>query len=96
MWVVVRSKELNNAEKHDLLLDFDRVLGLGLKKEENPVELTEEIQGLIEEREEARKSGNYKHADEIRAQLKLMGIILEDTAKGVRWKRNQKSDRKIQ
>ncbi len=46
-----------------------------------------QIEGLIEERNGAKKSRNFKRADEIRAELQDKGIILEDTKDGVRWKR---------
>lgn len=36
----------------------------------------------------ARKNKNFKRSDEIRDLLKEQGIILEDTAQGTRWKRN--------
>ncbi|KAA8995981.1 cysteine--tRNA ligase [Paenibacillus spiritus] len=47
----------------------------------------EEIERLIEERTEARKTKNWARSDEIRDQLAAMGIVLEDTPQGVRWKR---------
>ena len=45
----------------------------------------EEIEGLIEERKEARKTKDFKRADEIRDGLKERGIILEDKAEGTVW-----------
>ena len=42
---------------------------------------------LIEERQAARKAKNFARADEIRQQLLDMGIVLEDTREGVKWKR---------
>ncbi|MFI3230549.1 MAG: DALR domain-containing protein, partial [bacterium] len=47
----------------------------------------EEIQDLINKRQEAKAEKNYKLADEIRDNLKNQGIILEDTSAGVRWSR---------
>jgi cysteinyl-tRNA synthetase len=47
-----------------------------------------EIDTLIAERSAAKKSRNFARADEIRAQLLGMGIVLEDTKDGVRWKRS--------
>lgn len=47
----------------------------------------EEIDRLIEERAEARKAKNWARADEIRDQLSNMGIVLEDTPQGMRWRR---------
>lgn len=49
--------------------------------------LDEEIDQLIEERNQARKDKNFTRSDEIRDQLKEQGIILEDTPQGVRWRR---------
>lgn len=62
---------------------------LGIKLEEKEELLDEEIDALIEERQQARKNRDFKRADEIRDQLKDMNIILEDTRQGVRWKRGQ-------
>ena len=49
--------------------------------------LDEDIRNLIDEREQAREDKDYARADEIRDQLSEQGIILEDTAQGVRFKR---------
>ncbi|OIJ17119.1 cysteine--tRNA ligase [Anaerobacillus alkalilacustris] len=49
--------------------------------------LDEEIDKLIEQRNEARKNKDFALADKIRDALKNMNIILEDTPQGVRWKR---------
>jgi cysteinyl-tRNA synthetase len=49
--------------------------------------LPEEIERLIEDRQQARRDRNFARSDEIRDQLKSKGIILEDTREGVRWKK---------
>jgi cysteinyl-tRNA synthetase len=68
-----------------LILDFDKVLGvLGRISEEE--KLPKEAEELIQRREEARKVKDWKTADEIRDQLKNMGIIVEDTLQGVKWR----------
>ena len=46
-----------------------------------------DIQALVEERTQAKKTRNFKRSDEIRDQLAAEGILLEDTKDGVRWKR---------
>ena len=61
------------------------VLGLNVEKEEE--NLDQEVEALIAERQAARKAKNFARADEIRDQLTAMGIILEDTREGVKWKR---------
>lgn len=86
-WALVREeKTLINREKYDLLMEFDEILALDLarniKKEVLPLEAEE----LIMKREEARKAKDWETADKIREQLKAMGIILEDTPQGVKWR----------
>ena len=49
--------------------------------------LDEEIQALIDERQEARHRRDFARADQIRDELADRGIILEDTKDGVRWKK---------
>ncbi len=70
---------LNTIEK---LCD---ILGIITEKKEEI--LDSDIEALIEERQAARKAKNFARADEIRDQLSGMGIILEDTREGVKWKR---------
>ena len=61
------------------------VLGIITEKKEEV--LDEEIEALIQARQQARKEKNFALADEIRGRLSDMGIILEDTREGVKWKR---------
>jgi cysteinyl-tRNA synthetase len=71
-----------------VFMDLDQVLGIiGKAEKEEP--LPKEAEGLIKKREEARKAKDWKTADEIRQQLRSMGITIEDTSKGVRWKREK-------
>ena len=46
-----------------------------------------EVEELIAARQQARKEKNFALADEIRQKLLDMGIVLEDTREGVKWKR---------
>lgn len=61
------------------------VLGIEAKEEEGL--LDDEIDSLIEERQNARKNRDFARSDEIRNLLLEKGIVLEDTREGVRWKR---------
>ncbi len=47
----------------------------------------EEIESLIQQRIEARKSKNWAEADRIRDELKAQGVVLEDTPQGTNWRR---------
>ncbi len=69
---------------YDNLIKLSKILGI-LNKENEILE--DEILELIEKRTQARKNKDYQLADKIRDQLKEMGIILEDTPEGVKWKR---------
>ena len=61
------------------------VLGIILAQEEES--LDEQVEALIQERQQARKDKNFARADEIRDELTAMGIVLEDTHEGVKWHR---------
>jgi cysteinyl-tRNA synthetase len=81
-------KKLQEDNKHELLellKRFDTVLNIfGTEPQEM---LDNEIQKLIDERQEARRRRDFGRADEIRDELAGRGIVLEDTKDGVRWKR---------
>jgi cysteinyl-tRNA synthetase len=86
--VYLQEKNTSKAVIRDFIALFDElagVLGLTLYKEEEL--LDEQIDALIQERNQARQEKNFARADEIRDLLKEQNIILEDTAQGVRWKR---------
>lgn len=60
---------------------------LGIITERKKEVLDSEIEDMIEQRQAARKNKDFAKADEIRNALLEMGIILEDTREGVKWKR---------
>jgi cysteinyl-tRNA synthetase len=51
--------------------------------------LSPEEQALLDGRQEARKARDFARADELRRQLEALGIVLEDTAGGTRWRRKR-------
>ncbi len=78
------SKELTE-KAISLIKELTDVLGIEYNSEED--ELSKEVEALIEKRQEARKNKDFALADEIRDKLTDMGIILEDTRQGVKWRR---------
>jgi len=87
-WEAVRSRELGGREKWALLVEFDRVLALGLEAAGLDVlDVDEDVKRLIEERERARAERDWARADEIRDRLLEMDIVLEDKPGGTRWRR---------
>ncbi|AJH79473.1 cysteine--tRNA ligase [Heyndrickxia coagulans] len=83
----LRGKNTTETVLRAFIKEFETIAGvLGLKLEEEAL-LDEEIEALIEKRNEARKARNFQLADEIRDKLKSMNIIVEDTPQGVRWRR---------
>ncbi len=65
------------------------ILGLKYSYQNKSQELNhnKEIEEMLEKREIARKKKDWEAADKIRDQLKIMGVIIEDTAEGIRWKK---------
>lgn len=65
----------------DTLMELATVVGL--LQQDADDEIDDEIQKLVDERQEARKARNFARADEIRDMLKERGITLKDTPQGV-------------
>jgi len=77
LWDVLRDNRLNNTEKYELALEFDKFFGLELDKEER-LEIPKEVQKLVKDREEMRKKKNFEEADNIRNRIKKLGYSVED------------------
>ncbi len=85
---VLARRELREEDKAEVLAAIDRFDSvLNVFQRPQPQMLDDEIQKLIDERQEARRRREFDRADEIRDQLADRGIVLEDTKDGVRWKR---------
>ncbi|MBP5245447.1 MAG: cysteine--tRNA ligase [Clostridia bacterium] len=91
--------DTNGATKLALIEDFDRVLSLDLiKNAENfakendstdgeDAEFVSKINEALERRTAAKKEKNYALADQIRDELKALGVVVEDTPEGPKWKK---------
>ena len=79
-----------SLQQYILLLEkLGRVLGLfeNVTEKLKTAHVGDEVEQLIQERQQARQEKNWGRADEIRNLLTGKGIVLEDTPQGVRWKK---------
>ncbi len=85
----ISAKEESSAPFiHELKEEICRLCDvMGILTERKKEMLDEEIEQMIADRQQARKNKDFAQADAIRAKLLAMGIILEDTREGVKWKR---------
>ncbi len=85
VWELVKDESVSSADKRATLLDFDQVLGLGLEHNEFEIkEIPVEVQKLVDEREAARKAGNYSDSDRLRQEIIDLGYNIDDTSEGPR------------
>lgn len=88
VWAVAKSN-LPNADKLDLILNFDQVLGLKLAESSDKIsdkKIPKNVLEMVAKREEYRKEGDYKKADEVRISIEKSGYELKDTEDGVKIK----------
>lgn len=92
MWEVVNSN-VPGGDKYELLLEFDTVFGLGfsnaalVQEQAKPVEvsdLPQEVQALIQQREQAREQKNWDESDRLRDEIAKQGYKILDTAQGLK------------
>ena len=87
LWEVLRDNSIALPEKLSFIKDADKVFGLDLFRESSRFILEDEIMEKIRERENARKTKDFKKSDEIRQELLKKGVVLEDSPKGTVWKK---------
>jgi cysteinyl-tRNA synthetase len=84
-WMETRGLSRPDRDRVERLLkDIDSVLGI---MDLTPPPKDDAAEDLIRRREEARKSRDWAEADQIREQLKGMGVEVIDTAEGPLWKK---------
>ena len=79
LWKLVRDDEAEG--KIGTIKKMDKVFGLRLLESER-VEVPEEIERLAEEREVARKAGDYKKSDMLRDEILAKGWMIKDVGDG--------------
>ena len=85
----VLKAELNPVRKLDMIFDFDKVLSLGLieaakklNEKDSAQDIPEEVQALVEQRQEARKAKDFAKADELRDKIAQLGYAVKETRQG--------------
>lgn len=82
LWDMVHSSEPTSS-KSKTILEMDKILGLELDKFlGKEIEIPDEVAKLVHLREQARKSGDFKESDKLRAEIKKLGYEVEDTPSG--------------
>ena len=83
---VIGTNEKNKKVVEKVLSLFNELTQvLGILYSEKSQNIDDEIENLINLRQEARKNKDFKKADEIRDILKSKNVVLEDTPQGVKW-----------
>jgi len=78
VWKMLKS-DLLPEDKWTTLLDFDKVLGLGLDKQLKEEKIPKDVLELVEKRNEVRKEKNWVESDKLREIIKIHGYLVEDS-----------------
>ena len=99
IWEMIRDDTLQPADIRAAILDTDRVLGLGLERDDERArkmysvlfgqkiameELPDDVAKLVARRVAARKARNWEEADTLRQEVEILGYTLEDAVDGLR------------
>jgi len=84
VWEILKSETVGDGDKRKLIMGFDRVLGLKISKKvkSKKVEIPENIQNLIKERDLARNNKDFAKSDQIRTEIETLGFEVKDTTEG--------------
>ncbi len=81
VWELLKDTEVVDADKWSTLLEFDKVLGLNLEKVPKLI-ITDEVQAIINNRDNARKEKDFELSDKLRGELEALGYEVSDTPEG--------------
>jgi cysteinyl-tRNA synthetase len=85
---ILRLREIEKSElanRRELFLFADQVLGLDLSRPVAKKELTEQMQRLLDERAKARIEKRWADSDQLRLELEKLGLEIKDTKDGQSW-----------
>lgn len=83
VWEAVKSN-IPAADKYDLLMSFDEVLGLKLSTTSAVAEIPPEVAKLLAKREALRQADKYAESDVVRREIEARGFIVQDTPAGAK------------
>jgi len=78
---LLKDDKVSGKSKIELVRKMDAVFSLDLMKKERVI-VPEEVQKLAEQRWQAKKTKNFKLADELRAKVTAMGFVIADMPEG--------------
>ena len=81
LWQLIKDPNVSDNEKYNTSKIFDEVLGIDLldyRNTNNEIEISTEILGLLQQREESRKNKDYASSDKLRDILKEKGYKIKD------------------
>ena len=79
IWKIIKDKKIGSFSKERLLMNFDKVFGLGIEKIKIKTEkIPKQIKELIEKREKFRRNQQFIQADDLRKKINKLGYIIED------------------
>ncbi len=81
LWNLLKDNDIQPGDKKATLLEFDKVLALGLDNL-SEVEIPKEVLGLVKEREKARGEKDWDRSDELRNKIEKLGFGVKDTSEG--------------
>jgi len=81
IWQIIKDNKLSDAAKKQMILEFDKVLGLGLNKIK-PIKIPLKIKQITEKREKLRANKQFIPADLLRKQIEKLGYNIKDTPNG--------------
>jgi len=83
MWHLVKDETISDQEKYQLLIQFDKVFGLGLDKVKK-TRIPKKIKELVNKRENYRLEKNWARADQMRKEIESLGYGIEDLGQGAK------------
>lgn len=85
LWALLKDESVSIADKLSGLYYMDEVLGLNLSSatlEEEQIEITPQLQDLLDQRAQAKANKDWTKADEVRSSIEALGYLVKDTPNG--------------